>query len=208
MASRRSQTRIILASTSPRRIDLLASAGIRAAALAPECDETRLRGESPGRMVARLALTKAHSIALRLRRTPRERVLVIAADTTVVAPSGGRVLGKPATRAEARAMLRLISGRTHQVLTGFTIIELKGTARRALTRVVSTRVTLRRLSGRQISAYVAGGEPMDKAGSYAAQGKGMNFITSIRGSYTNVVGLPMSELLEVLEKEFGLSVLD
>ena len=104
-------------------------------------------------------------------------------------------------------MLGLIAGRTHQVLTGFTILELKGRSRRVLTRVVSSQVTMRQLSRQQIAAYVRTGEPMDKAGAYAAQGLGMNFITSIRGSYTNVVGLPMAELLEVLESKFGVVTL-
>ncbi len=207
VGSRKPKPRVVLASTSPRRIDLLGGAGLRVIALAPDCNEDQLAGESPRKMVARLALTKAHSVALRLRQGPRERVLVIAADTTVVSPSGRRVLGKPRSRAEAASMLKMICGKTHEVLTGFTVIELQGARRRAVTVVVSTQVTMKRLRPRQIAAYVATGEPMDKAGSYAAQGLGMNFITSIRGSYTNVVGLPMAELLDTLERKFGLSVL-
>lgn len=203
----RIKTRFILASTSPRRVDLLSAAGIRAHTLGPDCDEARLPGESPRRMVARLALTKAHSVSLRVRRVARERLIIIAADTTVVSPSGRQVLGKPQSPRDAARMLRMICGRTHQVLTGFSVVELQGMRRRAVTRVVSTKVTLKRLSPRQISAYIATGEPMDKAGSYAAQGLGMNFITTIRGSYTNVVGLPMAELIETLEQEFGIRVL-
>jgi septum formation protein len=199
--------KIILASTSPRRVQLLAAAKIKAKAVAPLCDESIFKDESPRRLVRRLSLTKAHSVALRLRPSTRLGVLVIAADTVVVEPAGRRILNKPRSATEAKRMLGLIAGRTHQVLTGFTILELKGRSRRVLTRVVSSQVTMRQLSRQQIAAYVRTGEPMDKAGAYAAQGLGMNFITSIRGSYTNVVGLPMAELLEALESKFGVVTL-
>ena len=101
-------------------------------------------------------------------------------------------------------MLQMICGKTHVVLTGFCVMECLGARRRSSTRVVTTRVTMLERSAKQIRDYVATGEPMDKAGAYAAQGLGMNFISEIRGSYTNVVGLPMAQLLRVLEQEFGI----
>lgn len=196
-------TRVILASSSPRRVALLNQAGISVQTVDPRCDETPIRGESPRSMVSRLAQAKAQSVAARVRVDVSETILIVAADTTVVEPSKKRILGKPTDPSDAERMLQRIVGKTHDVLTGFCVIELRFESTKKVTRVVRTRVSLRKLSRRQISAYVQTGEPLDKAGSYAAQGLGMNFIRSISGSYTNVVGLPMSELLEVLEDEFG-----
>jgi len=198
------KTRIVLASTSPRRIDLLKQAGLFAQKVAPECDETPRRGESPRTLVRRLARAKAESVARSLAQPPRTRTLVIAADTIVVEPSGRRILGKPRDAREARSMLKMICGKTHVVLTGFCVVECSGPSLKASIHVVSTRVTMLSRSPKQIRDYVESGEPMDKAGAYAAQGLGMNFISEIRGSYTNVVGLPMAQLLRVLEREFGL----
>ncbi len=154
-------------------------------------------------MVRRLAEEKALSVASRLR-TQSDAIVVIAADTTVVTPDGRRVLGKPVDLQDAERMLKLISGKTHQVLTGYCLLGLDAHGKlRKVHRLVRSRVTIRTLSLEMIRDYVASGEPMDKAGSYAAQGFGMNFIESLRGSYTNVVGLPMCELLMDLEKHFG-----
>ncbi len=182
-------------------------AGIAVQSRNPGCDETPIRGERPNKMVSRLAEVKAHSVASGLAIAQNERWIVIAADTTVVDPSNQRILGKPLDSKDAERMLRRIAGRTHEVFTGFCVVELTPAGSRRVTRVVRTRVSLRKLSRKQIAAYVQTGEPLDKAGSYAAQGLGMNFIRTISGSYTNVVGLPMSELLEVLEDEFGFEVL-
>lgn len=182
-------------------------AGIAVESRSPDCDEAPIRGESPKKMVTRLAETKAKSVASHLPIASSERWIVIAADTTVVDPSNQRILGKPLDSRDAQRMLGRIAGKTHEVFTGFCVVELTPTGVRRVTRVVRTRVTLRKLSRQQIAAYVQTGEPLDKAGSYAAQGLGMNFIRSISGSYTNIVGLPMSELLEVLEDEFGFEVL-
>jgi septum formation protein len=180
-------------------------------------------------MVARLARDKAEAVALRVvaggvrglkRGAP---VLIIAADTTVVAPGGsgsrGRVLGKPRDTREAKRMLGRLAGREHTVLTGYCVLELReskrGRASRTelpsfeshiLGRVVVSRVRMRRLSARDIAAYVATGEPMDKAGAYAAQGIGMALIEEIRGSYANVVGLPICQLAQDLEGRFGVSL--
>ena len=195
---------IILASTSPRRIELMAQARIPVRVVAPGCEEILRRGESPARMVRRLAIEKAESAASG-PAAPRGALVVIAADTTVVAPDGRRILGKPADFREAERMLRLISGRTHQVLTGYCLLgrDEKGRITRQI-RVVRSAVAMRKVSPAMIRDYIATGEPMDKAGSYAAQGFGMNWIRAIRGSYTNVVGLPMCELLSDLEEHFGI----
>jgi len=192
---------IILASTSPRRIDLLTQAGLKPRVMAPDVDEARLPRETPRAMVARLALLKAQAVLARVR----EPALIIAADTTVVAPGGKLVLGKPRDARDARRMLALLSGRTHTVLTGFCILPTQPGGR-AVVRVVTSRVRMRALSKRGIAAYVATGEPMDKAGSYAAQGIGTALIESLSGSYSNVVGLPICQVLQILEIQFGLGL--
>ena len=195
------RVQIILASTSPRRIDLLTQAGLKPRVLAPDADETMLKGESPRAMVARLALLKARAVAPRVRGS----ALIIAADTTVVAPGGKKVLGKPADKRDARRMLSMLSGRVHTVLTGYCIFPADG--RKPVVRVVVSRVRMRRLSAKDIACYVRTGEPMDKAGSYGAQGIGMALIESLSGSYSNVVGLPICQVLKDLETQFGLGLL-
>ena len=201
------KTRFVLASTSPRRIDLLRAAGIACTTASPECDETPLRGESPRALVRRLARAKAESVAGSHLPGGNERVITVAADTIVVEPSRKKILGKPSDPEDARRMLKLICGRTHEVLTGYCVIERTRAGVRRAVKIVSTRVTMLPLDAAQIRAYVATGEPMDKAGSYAAQGLGMNFIESIRGSYTNVVGLPMAQFLETLDRDFDFRVM-
>ena len=198
-------TKIILASTSPRRIELMSQAGIDAEVLAPNIEETPKRGEKPRDLVKRLAREKAGSVAM-LAPDSAEDLVIIAADTIVVAPGGKRILGKPSSGRDAERMLRVLSGKTHEVLTAYCILalDLSGNTTECV-RVVSSKVSIRPLTPAMIRDYVAGGEPMDKAGSYAAQGFGMNWISSIRGSYTNVVGLPMCELLSDLEEWFGVS---
>jgi len=200
--------RIVLASTSPRRIELLQGLGLKPVVRAPDADETPRKGESPRALVSRLARAKAASVADGLGDS--EASLVIAADTIVVAPGGKKILGKPRDVAEARSMLRSLAGHTHTVLTGYCIhpVGIRGTAgARPLVRVITSKVTMRKLSAADIAAYVATGEPMDKAGSYAAQGIGMALIESIRGSYANVVGLPVAQLLSDLEDRFRLELL-
>lgn len=195
------RVQIILASTSPRRIDLLTQAGLKPRVLAPDADETMRPHESPRAMVARLALLKARAVAPRVRGS----ALIIAADTTVVAPGGKKVLGKPADPRDARRMLSLLSGRVHTVLTGYCIFPTDG--RKPVVRVVTSRVRMRKLSAKDIACYVRTGEPMDKAGSYGAQGIGMALIESLSGSYSNVVGLPICQVLKDLETRFGLGLL-
>jgi septum formation protein len=200
--------RIVLASTSPRRIDLMKQVGIDALVRAPLLEEEKMiRGESPRRMVARLAREKAESLAKRVGGE-LAHALIVSADTTVVAPDRRTVLNKPSDRAEAERMLAKLAGRTHRVLTGYCLLEVRdGRVARRRMRVVESGVTMRKLSRAEIARYVATGEPMDKAGAYAAQGIGMGLIEKIAGSYTNVVGLPMAQLLKDLQSEFGVPFL-
>jgi septum formation protein len=200
-------SRIILASSSPRRIELLTQLGLKFETRSPDVDETPLRGEKPRAMVARLALGKAEAVDESLPPSKLSR-LVIAADTIVVAPDGRRVLGKPRNRAEAASMLRVIAGRTHTVLTGYCLLSTRAAGRgrgeqQSIVRVVRSKVKIRKLSREDLNAYLATGESMDKAGAYAAQGHGAALIDAIQGSYTNVVGLPMAQLAFDLEAAFG-----
>lgn len=196
--------KIILASSSPRRIDLLKQVGLEFVVIKPESDEKSIRGETPRALVARLSKEKAMIVARRTgARLPK--TLIIAADTIVVAPNGKTVLGKPRNTREAKRMLWQLSGRIHTVLTGFSLVATeRGKPLAGVTRVVRSRVRMRKLSKKEIQRYVRSGEPMDKAGSYAAQGLGMALIEGIQGSYTNVVGLPMTELLMELQASFDI----
>jgi septum formation protein len=204
------QPRIVLASTSPRRIELLKQVGLRFETHSPKTDETPKKKEKPTTLVARLALSKAQSATHSLKAS-KGATLIIAADTIVVDPSGKQILGKPRSRNEACSMLRKLQGATHTVFTGYCILETdtnesEGFAHSHV-RVVKSRVTMRALSAVQIRTYVASGEPMDKAGSYAAQGLGMALIEKIDGSYANVVGLPISQLVQDLEEHFDVRVI-
>jgi septum formation protein len=200
--------RIVLASTSPRRVDLLRAAGLEFSQFAPRTEETVRRGESPRRMVARLAREKAVAVAAAMRGG-HPSTIIIAADTTVVAPGGKGVLNKPRDAEDAYRMLRRLCGATHEVLTGYCLLLARADGTRHVkSRVVSSKVALRALSPAQIHAYIATGEPMDKAGAYAAQGIGQVLVERITGSYTNVVGLPMAQLLADLEREFDVVALN
>jgi septum formation protein len=172
----------VLASASPRRAGLLRGAGYRFRVLHPQTDETLRPRETPERAAERLARDKALDVAARVKAGR-----VVAADTLVVV--GGRVLGKPAGRRDAGRMLRMLSGRTHRVVTGVAVCGPAGTGMRSGRCV--TRVTFSRLTDADISWYVRSGEPMDKAGAYGIQGKASLLVERISGSYTNVVGLPM-----------------
>ena len=178
--------RIILASASPRRRELLRQAGFTFEVVAPEVDETYPGGEDPAAFAERLALAKAAQIAQRF--TAKDDVVVLGADTVVVAD--GEVLGKPVSADDARAMLRKLSGIAHRVITGVALAA-PGAARRAVGHEV-TRVFFRPLTEEEITAYVATGEPLDKAGAYAAQGRAARFVTRVEGCYFNVVGLPVA----------------
>jgi septum formation protein len=186
---------LILASASPRRAELLRAAGIPFEISPVEIDERFLPGEEVEHAVARVAEAKARKAA---ELFPGD--VVLGADTTVVV--GGEALGKPADEADAARMLRLLSGRTHDVLTG---ICLCAQGRRVV-QVEPTQVRIASLSDQEIGWYIATGEPMDKAGGYAVQGRASRFIVEIRGSYSNVVGLPISCVYGLL-KELGCDIL-
>jgi septum formation protein len=171
--------RIILASSSPRRAELLTAAGIPFDVHPVDVDETRLDGETADSCARRLALAKAGAVS----RPPGR--IVLGADTLVVVD--GDALGKPADAAEATAMLRRLSGRAHEVVTGVGIVHDGG----ATVDLVSTRVTFEPLSEEEIAWYVGTGEPRDKAGAYGIQGGASRFVARIDGSYSNVVGLPV-----------------
>lgn len=179
---------LILASASPRRADLLAAAGIAFTVRAAAVDETPRPGESPGEYVVRLALEKARAVRLE----PGE--VVLGADTTVV--HADRILGKPATAAEARTMLAALSGRTHEVWTG---VAVRADGREASAVAVS-RVRFAPLSAEEIAWYVASGEPEGKAGAYAIQGLASRFVESVEGSCSNVVGLPVHLVYALLRR--------
>ncbi len=172
---------LILASRSPRRADLLTAAGYQFTVEPADIDEQLHPGESPSTHVARLAEEKARVVA-----AAHQRALVLGADTVVVVD--GDVLGKPASDAVASSMLERLSGRTHEVLTGVSLIEGDWTR----CEVASTEVTFRSLTPGEIGWYVESGEPAGKAGAYAIQGRASRFVTGIVGSYSNVVGLPIA----------------
>lgn len=180
-------TRIVLASASPRRQQLLAALGWELEVVHPEVDEAALPAESPVALVMRLARSKARAVA---RARPGQ--IVVGADTTVVLD--GEALAKPAHAAEARQMLSSLQGRTHHVLTGYCVIR-DGTER---SDVVRTAVTFRPLTDREIESYVALGESLDKAGAYGIQGHGGALVDRVEGSYPNVVGLPVAEVMRTV----------
>lgn len=182
---------LILASSSPRRRELLASTGIHFEVHPSHVPEEHQPGEAPEEYVARLSREKAHAVA-----SHHPGRWVIAADTTVLL--GDQLLEKPTSRDDAVRMLGTIAGRTHIVYTGVTL-ENKSREYRE-TRVAESEVRMLPLSRQDIEWYVDTGEPMDKAGAYAVQGIGAMFIDSIHGSYTNVVGLPLALLFQMLRK--------
>ncbi len=189
--------KIVLASSSPRRAELLKQAGLRFEIDAATEAEPEYTGGDPHQFARKVSLAKAEAVAGK-----HKDALVIAADTFGIA--GGRFIGKPHTAAEARKMLAAISGKPHAVITGFTVIDtLTG---KAFSRSVETTVYIRKLTGAEIEAYMATGEPLDKAGAYAIQGRGAAIVERIEGEYSNVVGLPLGALAQAL-KEFGIEVL-
>jgi septum formation protein len=182
---------IVLASASPRRADLLASAGVRFIVVPSQVIEERLPAETPEAFVRRLAAAKARGVA-----ATRRDGMVLGADTEVVLD--GEVLGKPRDDEGARAMLARLSGRAHDVLSGYEVYDVA--AGRGEGDVVRTRVEFAPLGRAEIDAYVATGEPRGKAGAYAIQGRAAGMIRRIEGSYTNVVGLPLREVLDTLAR--------
>ena len=187
--------KIILASTSPRRAEILHDTGIAFAICGTQVEEAPLPGESAQAMVARLAEAKARAAAAQIRDDAGDYV-VVGADTAV--ELDGEILGKPRDVEHAREMLAKLSGRTHHVLTGIFLLQLPGGATRAA--VESSAVAFTPLNEKEIGAYVASGEPMDKAGAYAIQGLAGRFIPRIEGCYFNVVGLPLATLYALLHE--------
>jgi septum formation protein len=191
--------KIILASQSPRRAQVLSDAGIPFTAHPTQTDESLRPGEPAGAMVGRLAETKARAAAGTLRAAASgEPLLIIGADTTVEIE--GQTLGKPGSVEAARAMLQRLSGKTHSVLTGLAVLRLPDGAIKI--EVERTSVHFAPLTPGEIDEYAATGEPLDKAGAYGIQGFGGRFVERIEGCYFNVVGLPLARLYRML-RELG-----
>jgi septum formation protein len=183
---------IVLASASPRRKELLERVGVACAVVPSHINEDYIPGESPQEHVLRLAHEKALEIA---GRTDVPGRWFIGSDTVVVRDDA--ILGKPIDAADAAAMLTAHSGRSHEVLTAFSVHDRERGI--TLSEVVSTAVRFKELTATEVSGYIASGEPFDKAGAYAIQGIGACLVQAINGSYTNVVGLPLCEVVDVLE---------
>jgi septum formation protein len=182
--------KLILASTSPRRAEILHDAGFSFIVVSSAVDETPIPGEPPNELVQRLANAKAELVAARAAGP----AIVLAADTVVTLD--GRIFGKPRSADDARHMLENLSGRTHAVVTGVTLIRLPDAERR--TFVESTLVHFAQLSAEEITRYLATEEPHDKAGGYAIQGRAGRYIPRIEGDYFNIVGLPLARVTQAL----------
>lgn len=199
MAEHAPETSLVLASGSPRRRELLTGLGLRFTVQAADIDETPHPDEDPVEYVARLAREKALAVAAVVGRSGDERVAVLAADTTVAL--GSEILAKPADEDDARRMLRSLSGRAHTVHTGVALdVRGGGSTTRSEVTVVTTAVVMATLHEDDIAWYVATGEPMDKAGAYAIQGRAATFVRRVEGSVSNVVGLPMAETVALLAR--------
>ena len=183
--------KLILASSSLRRAEILANAGLPFTVLSSPVDESPVPGEAPAALVQRLANAKADIVTARAVSP----AIVLGADTVVVLDD--KILGKPRSTEEARHMLQQLSGRTHSVLTGVALIRLPDGERRQF--VESTLVHFRPITEEELSSYLATGEPHDKAGAYGIQGPAGRYIPRIEGCYFNVVGLPLSRVLTELQ---------
>lgn len=186
--------KFILASASPRRRELLEQVGAEFEVI-PAQGEERLTSNRPQDAVLELSAQKAREVADRLQE---EDALVLGADTVVA--FGGSILGKPRDEADAARMLSLLSGNTHSVYTGVTVIVLQAGERKEYSFYEETKVTMYPMTEQQISSYIRTGEPMDKAGAYGIQGKGALFVEKIQGDYNNVVGLPVAKIYQTLGK--------
>jgi len=190
--------KLVLASASPQRKELLAKLGLKF-----EVEPSNYEEEAPPSTISPHDLAKQNSLAkARAVAAKYQGAIVIAADTIGVFQ--GKILGKPHTEAEAKKMLKILSGRSHLVITGFTIIDDE--SGKTISKSVATKVYFRKLTPKEIDAYIKTGEPLDKAGAYAIQGLGSIIVEKIEGDYFNVIGLPLSALAESL-KEFGVKVL-
>jgi septum formation protein len=185
--------KLILASASPRRAEILSAAGIPFEVHASAIDESQLRGESPEEMVERLARAKTEAVAREL--LPTSPVIILSADTVVVVDD--EILGKPGNAATARGMLLKLRDREHLVITGFALLRVQDNQIRVGHE--TTRVWFSQMTDAEIDAYVATDEPLDKAGAYAIQGIAGRYIPRIKGCYFNVVGLPMARVWEAMK---------
>ena len=183
--------KLILASSSPRRAEILANAGLPFSVLSSAVDESPNPGETPAALVQRLANAKADLVTARAIGP----AIILAADTVVVLDD--KILGKPSSVEDARHMLQQLSGRTHSVLTGVALVRLPDGERRQF--IESTLVHFRPVTDEELSSYLATEEPYDKAGAYAIQGQAGRYIPRIEGCYFNVVGLPLSRVLTELK---------
>ena len=186
--------KIILASGSPRRKDILNMLGIPFEIMVSDADETCPTGTAPDEMVKSLSLRKAEAVSKSLE----EKAVVIGSDTVVYLD--GEILGKPKDEQDAHAMLEKLSGRTHIVYTGITVIFKNEAGEKVLSAVDATEVTFRKLSPESISEYIASGEPFGKAGAYAVQGIGSIFIEKINGDFFTVVGMSPKVLSNILQR--------
>ncbi|QPC82510.1 septum formation protein Maf [Phototrophicus methaneseepsis] len=194
------QPQFILASSSPRRRELLASLGIHYTIIKPDIDETQHADETPLAYVKRLSQEKARAVAEKLS----DEATILAADTIVILAADtigieetGELLGKPLDADDARATLKRLRGRDHLVITAFSLLKT-GPDAASYTEAVQTKVTMRDYSDEAIEAYIASGDPFDKAGSYAIQNEAFHPVDHIDGSMTNVIGLPLDEVKQAL----------
>jgi septum formation protein len=178
---------LILASSSPRRAELLLAAGFEFSVRVADVDETQLPGESPRDYVLRLSCVKAQAVA-------RDEELVLGADTTVVI--NNEIAGKPVDEEDARKILRTLSGQWHEVLTAVTVLR----GERVISDIASTLVKFSEMSEAEIDWYILTGEPMDKAGAYGIQGYASRFVERIEGNYSNVVGLPVEMVYRMIKR--------
>lgn len=184
---------IVLASASPRRRELLASVGIQFQIIPSNIDEIQQPDEKPEDFVLRLSQEKAAEVAQRSTVSGR---WFIGSDTIVLCDD--QILGKPDSREDSASMLRMLSGRSHHVISGYAILDRN--SNQWIRRCITTEVTFRTLTDREIDGYIASGEPADKAGSYAIQGLGAFMVTTINGSYSSVVGLPLAQIIDDLQQ--------
>lgn len=190
----RQKFKLILASASPRRAEILRNAGFDFEIVLAHADESPRPGEAATDYVRRLAEEKARTVARQLAKDAVDDfTFIIGADTVVII--GSEILGKPSSPGKAREMIRRLSGNPHDVYTGLAVLQVNGTVH---TAVEKTRVTFESLSEEEIEDYIATGEPFDKAGAYAIQGRGGKFISRIEGCYFNVMGLPLARLYAII----------
>ena len=189
--------KVILASGSPRRRELLAQIGIEFDVRVSEQEEI-YHSTVPEEIVKELALLKAEHVAENMQEEERAGKVIIGADTVVV--QDGRILGKPQGEEDAFRMLKKLQGRSHEVYTGTALLYFEGKEKKTVNRAVKTNVYVHAMTEKEIQAYIASGEPMDKAGAYGIQGKFAAFIERIEGDYYNVVGLPVSFVYQCLKQ--------